>query len=133
MMLAHDSSKRAKKARSLVVGERCYVLGPKNIWIDTFVTGITDSGRSYETQFEATGGHLMGNCSHIRPRSPDIPMIHASFLQRNLVPSGDTDRNAPSTRVGPFSGPKQLAKSSSKKVLSDHIREVSNKPIHLRS
>ena len=48
MMLAHDSSKRAKKARPLVVVERCYVLGPKNIWIDTFVTGITDSGRSYE-------------------------------------------------------------------------------------
>ena len=48
MTLAHDSSKRAKKARPLVVGERCYVLGPKNIWIDTFVTGITDSGRSYE-------------------------------------------------------------------------------------
>ena len=27
MTLAHDSSKRAKKARPLVVGERCYVLG----------------------------------------------------------------------------------------------------------
>ena len=40
MMLAHDLSRRAKKARPLVVGERCYVLGPKNIWIDTFVTGI---------------------------------------------------------------------------------------------
>ena len=48
MTLAHDLSKRAKKARPSVVGEKCYVLGPKNIWIDTFVTGITDSGRSYE-------------------------------------------------------------------------------------
>ena len=26
MMLAHDSSRRAKKARLLVVGEKCYVL-----------------------------------------------------------------------------------------------------------
>ena len=55
MMLDHDSSRRAKKARPLVVGERCHVLGPGNKWIDAFVTGITDSGRSYETQVEATG------------------------------------------------------------------------------
>ena len=81
MMLAHDSSRRAKKARPLVVGESCYVLGPGNKWIDAFITGITDSGRSYEAEVEATGGHLTRNCSHIRPRSPDIPMIHASFLQ----------------------------------------------------
>ena len=50
MTLAYDSSRRAKKARPLVVSERCYVLGPGNKWIDAFVTGITDSGRSYETE-----------------------------------------------------------------------------------
>ena len=55
MMLDHDTSRRARKARPLVVGERCHVLGPGNKWIDAFVTGITDSGRSYETQVEATG------------------------------------------------------------------------------
>ena len=88
MTLAHDSSRRAKKARPLVVGERCYVLGPGNNWIDAFVTGITDSGRSYDTQVEATGGQLTRNHSHIRPRSPDIPQIHASYLQRNSVLSG---------------------------------------------
>ena len=77
MMLDHDSSRRARKARLLVVGERCHVLGPGNKWIDAFITGITDSGRSYETQLEATGGQLMRNCSHIRPRSPDI---HACFF-----------------------------------------------------
>ena len=80
MTLAHDSSKRAKKARPLVVGERCYVLGPKNEWIDAFIPGTKDSGRSYDTQVEATGGHLTRNHSYIRPRSPDIPQIHASFL-----------------------------------------------------
>ena len=53
MTLAHDSSRRAKKARPLVVGERCYVLGPKNKWIDAFITGIADSGRSYDTQVES--------------------------------------------------------------------------------
>ena len=88
MMLDHDS--RARKARPLVVGERCHVLGPGNKWIDVFITGITDSGRSYDTQVEATGGQLTSNHSHIRPRSPDM---HASFLQHNLVPSATSDRN----------------------------------------
>ena len=98
MMLDHDSGRRAKKARPLVVGERCHVLGPGNQWIDAFVTGITDSGRSYETQVEATGKQFTRNCSHIRPRSPDIPHMHASFLQRNAVPSATSDGNAPSER-----------------------------------
>ena len=49
MMLDHDSSRRARKARPLVVGERCYVLGPGNKWIEAFITGTTDSGRSYDT------------------------------------------------------------------------------------
>ena len=95
MMLAHDSSKGAKKARLFVVAERCYVLGQNNKWIDAFVTGTKDSGRSYDTQVEATGGNLTRNRSHIRLRSPDIPQIHASFLQRNSVLSGTTERNAP--------------------------------------
>ena len=54
MMLAHDSSRRAKKARPLVLGERCYVLGPNDQWIDAFITEILDSGRSYVTEVEAT-------------------------------------------------------------------------------
>ena len=91
-------SRRARKARPLVVGERCHVLGPGNKWIDAFVTGITDSDRSYETQVEANGGQLMRNCSHIRPRTPDIPYIHASFLQHNSVPSATSDGNVLSER-----------------------------------
>ena len=67
MTLAHDSSRRAKKARPLVVGERCYGLGPGNKWIDAFITGTTDSGRSYGTQVEATGGQLTRNHSHKKP------------------------------------------------------------------
>ena len=102
----------------MVVGERYYVLGPGNKWIDAFVTGITDSGRSYDTQVEATGGQLMRNCSHIRPRSPDIPQIDASFLQCNPVLSATSDRNAPSKRENSvISGPQQLA-NSQKTVLS---------------
>ena len=98
MMMDHNKSRRAKKARPLVVGERCHVLGPGNKWIDAFITGITDSGRSYETQVEATEKQLTRNRSHIRPRSPDIPHMHASFLQRNVVPSATSDGNAPSER-----------------------------------
>ena len=120
MMLDHNSSRRARKARPLVVGERCYVLGPGNKWIDTFVTGITDSGRSYDTQGEATGGQLTRNRSHIRPRSPDIPQIHASFLQHNSVPSATSDRNAAFERQNSvISGCQQLA-NAQKTVLSGH-------------
>ena len=118
MMLDHDLSTRAKKASPLVVGERCYVLGPGNKWIDAFVTGITDSGRSYDTQVEATGGQLMRNHSHIRPRNPDIPQIYASFLQCNSVPSVTSDRNTPSERQNSvISGCQQLA-NGQKMVLS---------------
>ena len=118
MTLDHDTSRRARKARPLVVGERCHVLGPGNKWIDAFVTGITDSGRSYETQVEATGGQLTRNHSHIRPRSPDIPHIHASFLQHNSVPSATSDGNAPSERENSvISGRQQLA-NGQKTVLS---------------
>ena len=115
MTLAHNSSKRAKKARPLAVGERCYVLGPNNKWIDAFVTGTKDSGRSYDTQVEATGGNLMRNRSHIRPRSPDIPQIHASFLQQNSVLSGTTERNAPEKQNSVISG--QLANPNSQKMV----------------
>ena len=122
MMLDHNTSSRAKKTRPLVVGERCHVLGPGNKWIDTFITGITDSGRSYETQVEATGGHLMRNRSHIRPRSPDIPHMHASFLQRNSVPSATSDGNAPSERENSvISGCQQLAYGQ-KTVLSANCK-----------
>ena len=118
MMLDHGTSRRAKKARPLVVGERCHVLGPGNKWIDTFITGITDSGRSYETQVEATGKQLTRNRSHIRPRIPDIPHMHASFSQRNVVPSATSDGNAPSERDNSvISGHQQLA-NGQKTVLS---------------
>ena len=118
MTLDHNTSRRARKARPLVVGERCHVLGPGNKWIDAFVTGITDSGRSYETQWRPLGGQLTRSRSHIRPRSPDIPHIHASFLQHNSVPSATSDGNAPSERENSvISGCQQLA-NGQKTVLS---------------
>ena len=118
MMLDHDTSRRARKARPLVVGERCHVLGPGNKWIDAFITGITDSGRSYETQVEAPGGQLMRNRSHIRPRSPDILHMHASFLQCNSVPSATSDGNVPSERENSVISGRQQWANGQKTVLS---------------
>ena len=118
MMLDHDSGRRAKKARPLVVGERCHVLGPGNKWIDAFVTGITDSGRSYETQVEATGKQFTRNRSHIRPRGPDIPHMHDSFLQRNAVPSATSDGNALSERQNSVISGCHLVANGQKTVLS---------------
>ena len=58
------------------------------------------------------------NRSHIRPRSPDIPHMHASFLQRNAVPSAASDGNAPSERENSvISGRQQLA-NGQKTVIS---------------
>ena len=133
MTLAHDSSRRAKKARPLVLGERCYVLAPGNKWIDAFITGITDSGRSYDTQVEATGGQLTRNRSHIRPRSPDIPQIHASFfcvtryLQQPVI-----EMHWLREKTWSFQDHNSwiIAKRWS---FQETVREVSNKPIHLRS
>ena len=118
MMLDHDTSRRAKKARPLVVGERCHVLGPGNKWIDAFITGITDSGRSYETQVEATGKQLTRNRSHIRPRGPDIPHLHSSFLQRNAVPSAASDEKVPSQRENSVISGRPLVTNGQKTVLS---------------
>ena len=114
-----SASKVQENAKQhMVVGERCHVLGPAKEWIDAFITGITDSGRSYETQVEATGKHLMGNHAHIRPRRPDIPHMHASFLQHNAVPSATSDGNALSERQNSvISGCQQLA-NGQKTVLS---------------
>ena len=120
-MLDHDLSSRAKKARPLVVGERCHVLGPGNKWIDAFVTGITDSGRSYETQVEATGKQFTRNHSHIRPRGPDIPHMHDSFLQRNAVPSATSDGNAPPERQNAVISGRHLV-DNGKTVLSANCK-----------
>ena len=118
MMLDHDSSRRAKKARPLVVGERCHVLGPGNKWIDAFITGITDSGRSYETKVEATGKQLTRNRSHIRPRGPDIPHMHSSFLQHNAVPSAASDGKVPSQRENSVISGRPLVTNGQNTVLS---------------
>ena len=81
MKLSHDKSHRAKKARPLVTGERCYCLGPKDKWIECFIVDIRDTGRSYDVQIKATGAQLTRNRSHIRPKSPDIPLMHELYLQ----------------------------------------------------
>ena len=99
MKLSHDKSHRAKKARLLVVGERCYALGPRDKWLDCVIVGICDTGRSYDIQVEATGANLTRNHSHIRPRSPDIPLMHDSHLQPKTVPSATSTLNSSENSV----------------------------------
>ena len=71
---------------------------------------------------EATGGKLTRNRSHIRPRSPDIPHMHASFLQCNSVPSATSDGNVLSERENSvISGYQQLA-NGQKTVLSANCK-----------
>ena len=109
MSLAHDSSRRAKKARPLVVGERCYVLGPNNKWIDAFVTYTKDSGRSYDTQVEATEGTSRGTAH----TSDQEGLTSLRFM--TLSYSGTPDRKAAEKQNSITSG--QLANLNSQKTV----------------
>ena len=61
---------------------------------------------------------VMFSVVSVRPRSPDIPHMHASFLQCNVVPSATSDGNAPSERQNSvISGRQQLA-NGQKTVIS---------------
>ena len=134
MKLSHDKSHRAKKARPLVTGERCYALGPKDKWLECFITGICDTGRSYDIQMEATGTQLMRNRSHIRPKSHDIPLMHELYLQvENSVPSeepcGELNLNENSILSEASSPPKReqiaMCTGNSNSVLSGPKRNIS--------
>ena len=72
-------------------------------------------------QVEATGRQLTRNRSHIRPRSPDIPHMHASFLQCNAVPSATSDGNTLSERENSvISGHQQLANGQKTVISANH-------------
>ena len=134
MMLDHDMSRRAKKARPLVVGERCHVLGPGNKWIDAFITGITDSGRSYETQVEATGKQLTGTAltSDQEALTYHTCMLLSYSVMRSLQqPVMGMHHLREKTRSFQDANSWLMAKRRSFQQTT--IREVSNKPIHLRS
>ena len=125
MKLSHDKSHRAKKARPLVTGERCYCLGPKDKWLECFIVGIRDTGRSYDVHIEATGAQLTRNRSHIRPRSPDIPLLHDSYLQvSKTVPSeepcGELNSNENSVLSEARSPPKR-EQIASRKGISNSV------------
>ena len=127
MMLAHDSSRRAKKAKPLVVGERCYVLGPNNKWIDAFVTGTKDSGRSYDTQVEATGGNLTSDQEAlISLRFMLLSYSGTRSFQELLIEMHLRSK----TRSFQDSWLIRIAKRRS---FQENLNEISNQQIHLRS
>ena len=117
MTLDHDTSRRARKARPLVVGERCHVLGPVINGLMLSLQVSLTVAEAMRHRWKPLGDNSQG-IAHIRPRSPDIPHIHASFLQHNSVPSATSDGNAPSERENLVtSGCQQLA-NGQKTVLS---------------
>ena len=133
MTLDHDTSRRAKKARPLVVGERCHVLGPGNKWIDAFITGITDSGRSYETQVEATGNISRGTTliSDQEALTYHTCMLLSYSVMRSLQqPVMEMHHLREKTWSFQDANSWLMAKRWS---FQQTVREVSNKPIHLRS
>ena len=133
MMLDHNTSRRARKARPLVVGERCHVLGPGNKWIDAFITGITDSGRSYETQVEATGDNSQGIAltSDQGALTYHIYMLLSYSITQSLQqPVMEMHHLREKTRSFQDANSWLMAKRQS---FQQTVREVSNKPIHLRS
>ena len=134
MMLDHDSSRRAKKARPLVVGERCHVLGPGNKWIDAFITGITDSGRSYETQVDATGKQTDEeplSTSDQEGLTYLICIVLSYSVTRSLQqPVMGRNRLREKTRSFQDDTWWRMAETRS---FQQTVREVSNKPIHHRS
>ena len=116
----------------MVVGERCYVLGPNIKLIDAFITGTKDSGRSYDTQVEATGGNLTRNRSHIRPRSPDIPQLMLLSYSETRSFQELLREMHQRSKTWSFQDSWQIW-IAKRRSFQENVREVSNKPIHLRS
>ena len=83
----YNKSHRVKSQRALVLGERCWVTGTNNEWLECYITGINKENRCYQVVFEDTGRTLRRTRSHLRPCRPDFPHISERFLQQNAVSS----------------------------------------------
>ena len=83
---SHDKAKQAKTQRALVIGEEVYFLSGKNEWQIGIVTGITETGRSYNI-LTGEGTSLRRNRSHLKPRCHDIPVISRTLPCRTPTSS----------------------------------------------
>ena len=70
----YNRARWAKTQQSLVIGEEVYFLSAKDEWQIGTVTGIRDTGKSYDILTDK-GTSLRRNRSHLKPRSFDIPII----------------------------------------------------------
>ena len=69
-----------------MIGEEVYFLSGKNEWQIGTVTGITDTGRSYNV-LTHEGTSLRRNRSHLKPRCHDIPVMARNIACRISTPS----------------------------------------------
>ena len=133
MMLDHDMSRRAKKARPLVVGERCHVLGPGNKWIDVSLQVSLTVAEAMTYRWRPLGDNSQGTAltSDQRALTYHIGMLlSCSITQLLQQPVMEVHHLREKTRSFQDANSWLMAKRRS---FQQTIREVSNKPIHLRS
>ena len=133
MMLDHDTSRRAKKARPLVVGERCHVLGPGNKWIDAFYQVSLTVAEAMRHRWRPLGNNSRGTAltSDQEALTYHTCMLLSYSVTRSLQqPVMEMHRLRDKTRSFQDANSWLMAKRRS---FQETVREVSNKPIHLRS
>ena len=82
----HDKARWARSQKQLVTGEEIYYLTSNDKWLMGIVTGARDTGRSYDI-LTGDSTSLRRNRFHLKPRSPDIPVINGIFAFRTETPS----------------------------------------------
>ena len=133
MMLDHDTSRRAKKARPLVVGERCHVLGPGNKWIDASLQVSLTVAEAMRHRWRPLGNNSQGTTltSDQEALTYHTCMLLSYSVMRSLQQAVmEMHRLRDKTQSFQEANSWLMAKRQS---FQQTVREVSNKPIHLRS
>ena len=133
MTLDHDTSRRARKARPLVVGERCHVLGPGNKWIEASLQVSLTVAEAMKHRWRPLGDNsrAIALTSDQGPLTYHIYMLLSYSVTRSLQqPVMEMHRLREKTRSFQDANSWLMAKRRS---FQQTVREVSNTPIHLRS
>ena len=126
-------SRRAKKARLLVVGERCHVLGPGNKWIDASLQVSLTVAEAMRHRWRPLGNNSRETAltSDQEALTYHICMLLSYSITRSLQqPVMEMHRLRDKTRSFQEANSWLMAKRWS---FQQTVKEVSNKPIHLRS
>ena len=129
MMLDHDSSRRAKKARPLVVGERCHVLGPGNKWIDAFISDLREpqpsSSDSQPASSQPVSETTTSESSVSLPSSPSGSSCTASTSTSGTdSSSSETSSESSSQPSSNASSPETSSSASTSRSTSPELLEM---------